>query len=486
VVKGLVKSDAAQGSSLNHNLINHADASTTTSEPSPDPSANTASDDVAVERVSDLGISVAISPLVLKASTNASPNSAVISVTYTNGGPSQAENVALSLAADTSHLQVTSPFPAIGTLVPGASATVTATVQALDSLRGGPIPNVTNQVSISSDSRDPSTSDNSRTTTALTINTRPDPPVNVGALAGSFNAGVTWQPPSVTGGLPITKYKITTTRIAGTGTVPQPVEVKVNADGSPNEPGLNRTIATDGTQTYQFLIGGLSNVTSQNPSVAYTFTVQALNDVDYSDLSNSSAAVSPSINNSAVVFTTTTTIPTQQTGSAPTTNDPQVESQTFGTGTTGLGTIQECTSTANPNPCSNLGATASPAFAGPSMATATSVNAGTFCGGVACIGVPAVTKLSNPASGGRYTIILQYGKSIITGTGTSFKVYFMDPLTQSSPSNLPLSKCPTKGLKVTDAPCVAKIVSQPAANPALTVQLSVPPTIWDPVSGTRK
>jgi hypothetical protein len=96
-----------------------------------------------------------------------------------------------------------------------------------------------------------------------------------------------------------------------------------------------------------------------------------------------------------------------------------------------------------------------------------------------------VTKLSNAASGGRYTIILQYGKGIITGTGTSFKVYFLNPATQTTPAQIP--NCPTKGSPPPSTPaCIVKVVSQPASNPALKVQLSVAPGVFDPVSGTRK
>jgi hypothetical protein len=295
------------------------------------------------------------------------------------------------------------------------------------------------------------------------IATVPNAPTNVQAFAGNANAGVSWLAPVQDGGQAITSY--TVTAIPSSGTAPGPFTVNV----PPNQTGFNQ--ATDGTYQYQF--NGLSNI------VSYTFVVKATNPVGTGANSAASNPVSPSVNNSAAVFTNGGT---QQTAAAPSSTDPQVESQTFNTGTTGLGTIQECT-TSGSNACNvATGAATTNATINAAGKKNVPIIPTTFCGGAQCIGAVVITKLSNP-SNGRYTILLQYAKQIIKGTGTSFKVYFMNPATQTSPTVLP--DCPNKGTPTVPA-CVVKIVSQPALNPALKVQLSVAANVFDPVSGTRK
>jgi hypothetical protein len=93
-----------------------------------------------------------------------------------------------------------------------------------------------------------------------------------------------------------------------------------------------------------------------------------------------------------------------------------------------------------------------------------------------------ITKLSDDATD-RYIITLQYSKPLITGTGVSFTVYFLNP--GDNLGTITLGKCNKNGPGPGDPPCVLKLNSQPALNPALKVQLSVPKDLTDPVSGTR-
>jgi len=267
--------------------------------------------------------------------------------------------------------------------------------------------------------------------------------VNVQAFDGNANVGVTWEAPTDDGGEPVTAYKVTATSSDA------PTATKTITLAAPPATGFN----IQGS-TYQYLLGGLQN------DHTYSVTVQAINAVGTGDPNPDDPPVTthPTQDNSAFVFTNGGT---QQTQSLPTGNDFQVEQQSFAPGTKGLGTIHECQ-----NGDSNCGG-ADPA---------------TFCGGQACIGQPVITKLSDDATD-RYIITLQYSKPLITGTGVSFTVYFLNP--GDNLGTITLGKCNKNGPGPGDPPCVLKLNSQPALNPALKVQLSVPKDLTDPVSGTR-
>jgi parallel beta-helix repeat protein len=433
------------------------------------------------------------------ANLDATKNVVTYTITITAlGGPSDARNVTITddvNAGITPSPNVTSAFSAricglniptegttgcaplttagvnVGTMKPTDSRTYTITSTASDSLRsggylvGGTTPNlIGNVVTLTSTTPDVHTlspiNKQAASGRRAFIATRPDAPTNVAAFAGNGNAGVTWSSSLHDGGQPLT-YHITAT---SGSTV-------ITRDLDPNTVGSNG-FNLGPNNTFQYLLAPLTN------GLTYTITVRADNTVGSSGLSNTATTL-PSVNNSAFVFTNGGT---QQTAPVPSTTDPQVESQTFNTGTSGLGTIQECATTGS-NSC-NLtnGAIANATLAGAANKKNTTIIPTTFCGGAQCIGAVVITKLSNPANG-RYTVILQYAKQIISGTGTSFKVYFENPATQTSPTVIP--DCPNKGTPTVPA-CVVKIVSQPASNPALKVQLSVAPGVFDPVIGTRK
>ena len=95
--------------------------------------------------------------------------------------------------------------------------------------------------------------------------TAPGAPTAVSAIAGDASATVTWTAPASDGGSAITDYRITPD------------------DGAPLAP------VSVGSDATSFEVSGLTNGT------AYTFTVAALNSVDYGPESDASAAVTPSV-----------------------------------------------------------------------------------------------------------------------------------------------------------------------------------------------
>ena len=99
--------------------------------------------------------------------------------------------------------------------------------------------------------------------------TKPGAPGNVAATAGDRAADVTWTAAAEDGGSPIRSYRITPTPVQWSP-YRQPDAIMVSAD------------QTSGT------VPGLTN------GVAYTFTVEALNDVGYGAASAPSGAVTPS------------------------------------------------------------------------------------------------------------------------------------------------------------------------------------------------
>lgn len=100
--------------------------------------------------------------------------------------------------------------------------------------------------------------------------TKPGAPTNVTATAGDAEVSVTWTVPISDGGSPITSYRITPTPVEWWMFSRQPEAIMVPGD------------QTSGT------VPGLIN------GVAYTFKVEAFNDVGFGPASSPTAAVTPS------------------------------------------------------------------------------------------------------------------------------------------------------------------------------------------------
>lgn len=226
---------------------------------------------------------------------------------------------------------------------------------------------------------------------------------------------------------------------------------------------------------FQYQFNGLSNA-----GITYTFTVVAGNAVGVSDGSNTASA-KPSQDNSAIVITSGGT---QQTGTGTVTSssDKQIEQQQFPTGFSGLGTITECVT----GTCSGTTGLAA-AFGGAATTCASgNICASNFCNGSQCIGVPTITKLLEanvPSGSPRYLVTFYYNKSIIPNTSVTHHLYFLaNPTAGGTGSQVP--DCPKKG-NLPAGPCVTKLVNQPAGNPALVIQASVPKTLTDPGWGAK-
>jgi uncharacterized repeat protein (TIGR01451 family) len=418
------------------------------------------------------------------ANTTGTQNTVTYTIQLHNGGPSDAQAVVLTDSLP-SELTGTTPVaryrscvdtgtgctfgswttisnPALqvsvslGTLTPGTSATVQIEAHADPGLRNGPKTGISDSASANSTTSglipatlDPATGNNTGTTPSLdavTIDTVPGKPTNVEAKPGNESAVLTWLAPSNNGGKPVTSYTITAhcTRL-----LPLPAECLEPV--SPGFTGLLGNVGTDGSPA---ITNGQS----------YTFTVQAVNAVGTGDPSLESNPIKPSQNESAEIFTTGTGAnQDQQTGEGlPSTGDPLVAKQLKNFANLSIGTIDELTGATN----------------------AYNIDPATFCGNLPCVnGEVVVTKVFGAATG-RYLIDIIVAKGVAVGTGKKLVWFDSDPTGGGGP--VPLDSCPKNITSTSPDACVAKVVSQPALNPALLVEISVRPGLIDPAAGLRK
>jgi hypothetical protein len=367
----------------------------------------------------------------------------------------------------------------VGTYVPGASHTYTVTATANPGLlHGGYLfadangsvgtGNVANLASDTPDLNAVSYPKRAPSGHKAFIATFPDAPQNLVAIPGSLDAGLTWNPPASDGGSPVQSFTIQTTASNGAVIADTPIDL------AHPPAGFNIVSATaSAPTTYQYQFNNLSNA-----GVTYTFKVVATNQVGTGAQSNAASAT-PSANNSATVFTGSTSPETQTTGTGVvSTGDPQVEQQQFTNSTKGLASILECQATT----CNSSSSTGAATTNLASSAATFSINGQTFCNGK-CIGVPSVTKLLGTATG-RYVVTLLYSKSLIPNTSVNHVVYWLaNPA--AGGNGAPLLNCPTKGPLPPSTPCVLKLVSHPASNPALAIQVSVPQGLTDPGWGAK-
>lgn len=441
---------------------------TVTSTGTTDPNVlnNSSGDTVTVITRADLEFltNVAATPGSLPASTiyantTASQNTVTYTMTFKNNGFSDAQSVNLNLTLPSQLINgkycttagcdpstgtsFTSPLAlSIGTIVAGApTGTVRVEAHADPALRGGPITGVTTTPNLSSTTIDPTSGNNSKTSNATTIDTVPNPPTGVIAFPGNESAVVTWTAPG-TATPPVTSYLVT---VHCSPPTPTPC-------AEPSVPEVSITKTNVGTDQNAALTNGKN----------YVFTVQARNAVGLSDPSANSNSIKPSQDESAEIFTATNQ--DQQTGEgAPTSGDPLVAKQLKNFSNLSIGTIDEVMGTGN----------------------AYNINPATFCGSLPCVnGEVVVTKVSDPATG-RYLIDIIVAKGVAVGTGKKLVWFDSDPL-HSPPDPVALDSCPKTITATSPDACVVKIVSQPALNPALLVEISVRAGLVDPAAGLRK
>lgn len=285
-----------------------------TPEPTGAPNNNSANTSVSVITKADLvitgtGDGASRSPALIFANGTASQNTVTFTVTFHNGGPSDARHSTLKFNSLSSHLGSadwclvtntvacgpTDTFTTynattgidVGTLAPGDSATVVLHAHALSSDRNGPF-NVAQgfAVSLPLPTTDDTSGNNTAAAPSVEIDTVSSPPQNVQAVPGNGNAIVTWQEPSNLGGptRTIIDYSVTATPSVGSG-------FTVSA-GAPKVACPNLTT----NNCYQLNVSGLA-VTK--PATTYVFAVTARNQVGSSD--SASASAKPSANAAAAL-----------------------------------------------------------------------------------------------------------------------------------------------------------------------------------------
>jgi uncharacterized repeat protein (TIGR01451 family) len=291
-------------------------------------------------------------------------------------------------------------------------------------------------------------SDESAISTSTNIHTRPGPPIHVKAFAGNSSAVVDWDAPTNDGGESVDSYNVIVD-CTTTGCL---------------EPGPYTGIVPT-----QFAVGDDNDVNAVlSNGFPYVFRVQAVNEVGTSDESaNSTPTITPSQQESAEIFSATNQ--SQQTGEGtPSANDKVVVKQLKNLKNGSIGTIDELLSDSN----------------------VYSINPALFCGNLPCVnGEVVVTKLTDVATN-RYLVDIIVAKGVAVGTGKKLVWFDSNPGDNGPPGPDPtppvaLDACPKTIPTGLDA-CVAKVVSQPALNPALLVEISVRFGLIDPAAGLRK
>jgi hypothetical protein len=292
-----------------------ATGSTATPEPDNPPNNNSASTSVSVITKADLvitgtGDGASRSPALIFANGTLSENTVTFTVTFHNGGPSDARHSTLKFNSLSSHLGgadwclVTGSVACgpsdtfttysdatgvdVGTLAPGDSATVVLRAHALSTDRNGPF-NVAQgfAVSLPLPTTDDTPSNNTTTAPSVEIDTVSSPPQNVQAVPGNGNAIVTWQEPSNLGGPTRTIIDYSVTVTPSVPLSPFTVSAGATKVACPN-------LTTN--DCYQLNVSGLA-VTK--PATTYVFAVTARNQVGSSD--SASASAKPSANAAAAL-----------------------------------------------------------------------------------------------------------------------------------------------------------------------------------------
>jgi hypothetical protein len=303
----------------------------------------------------------------------------------------------------------------IASVPASGSVTTCISVNVLGSptpLINGPLP-ATNGVGVTSAVHDPAPGNNSDSdgTSVLTV---PTPPPGVATAPGNGNAFVRWDPPTSDGGSDIIDFRVTVT--GG----PSPVTLTVAPDNC----------GTPGNLYYCVLVPSLSNGTS------YSFTVRANNAVGLSGPSTT-VSTTPTIDASAKQINNSDL--SQKTGNTtnPTATDTIIASQTFPTGTTGVGLLLE-----------------------------TGAGASAFCGGAPCIGNKVlINKLEDPTLTGIYVVELLYYKTLVNGTGVKYVAWYQD---DDDPAPYALPTCP-KVPTSSSVPCSVIKLGKVGANPQLRI-----------------
>jgi hypothetical protein len=424
-----------------HSLVVHAVVTTGGTDPTPE--NDDRSSTVSVESHANLSVTLSRTPALIFANGPSAASKVTFTAVITNNGPSDAPAATLASVLDSrlgdrkacvtpgaSCTPTTGGYAAsldLGTLGPTATRTVVIEAQM------GPTPppqgTFSTQVTAGSSATADDVSANNDASVSTAYHTVPAPPTAVTAYPGNTNVVVSWTPSADNGGESIDAYRVTV--LAG------PSQTFVKTVDVPSGP----------TPANKVSITSLANGTQ------YTFKIEAHNAVGYSAFSALSNAVTPTVNNSAVIIGGSVLV--QQTGNGvATTADPQVALLNFASGTKGIGTLEE-----------------------------TSVGANTFCNGK-CLGNPVINKLQDPTLSSRYLITMLYDKSIARGTGVSFTAYLS---TSTSPTAVgtPLNKCP-KTIVASTPPCVAKL-TRDGQNSDLKAVISVPGTAayTDPKNGLR-
>ena len=311
-------------------LANTATVATPRGSADPTPADNTATDTDTLTPVADLALdSATVTPSGVFANNTASQNTLTYTVAFHNIGPSDARHATLKFSPTLSALlgsadwcklttgvtctQFTAYDPSngidAGQMAPAVSASFVIRAHALASDRNGAL-SVAQPFVLSVPSPvlalnglyyaqlDPVSTNNSAVGPSVEIDTVPSPVQNVQALPGNGNVIITWEPPANDGGQAVTQYRVSVTP-AGGGS---PIIVPIGAPQVVCPNGVN-------TDCYRLNVSPLTNDTT------YTFDVQALNAVGYSDVNdgvNPAAEVTPnppSVNASShIVASSTTTV----------------------------------------------------------------------------------------------------------------------------------------------------------------------------------
>jgi hypothetical protein len=385
----------------------------------------------------DLSVSQSLPADVMASATTptgSQTRTLIYEVTVSNAGPDDAP-AAVDLSIDGASFDVSSArygtktgpcgiqtgslgtgetFP-IASVPASGSVTTCISVNVLGSpapLINGPLP-ATNGVGVTSAVHDPAPGNNSDSdgTSVLTV---PTPPPGVATAPGNGNAFVRWDPPTSDGGPDIIDFRVTVT--GG----PSPVTLTVAPDNC----------GTPGNLYYCVLVPSLNNGTS------YSFTVRANNAVGLSGPSTT-VFTTPTIDASAKQINNGNL--SQKTGNTtnPTASDTIIASQTFPTGTTGVGLLLE-----------------------------TGAGASAFCGGAPCIGNKVlINKLEDPTLTGIYVVELLYYKTLVNGTGVKYVAWYQD---DDDPAPYALPTCP-KVPTSTTVPCSVIKLGKAGANPQLRI-----------------
>jgi uncharacterized repeat protein (TIGR01451 family) len=357
-------------------LTNTATASTGKGSTDPTPADNTATDVDSLTPVADLAFdSATVTPSLVFGNNTASQNTLVYAASFHNIGPSDARHATLrfspalsALLGDADWCRVTANVTCgpnshfttydqstgidAGQLAPAVSASFVIRAHALASNRDGALTvSQPLELSVPAPTTDPVSTNNSASTSSVEIDTVSSPVQNVQALPGNGNVIITWQPPANDGGQDITQYRVTVTPAGGGSPIIVPIDAA-------------QVLCPNGVSSDCYRL----NVTPLTNNTTYTFAVQALNAVGYSDPAQVVATPSTNASSHIVAASTTTVFSTCTTATAqqPTCVQYQIPSGGGGVfGTQGGSAVSLPASFCGGAPCiTNTGAQNSGALAG--------------------------------------------------------------------------------------------------------------------------